>query len=99
MQVWYLSPWALNHANTFRSRYNVTWTCAGSGCRPCRTTALVIISGVISGQFEKSISSSRMASTRAQSVLEVGKVDSLLISRCLSDGNDPDSVITFGVDH
>jgi hypothetical protein len=29
----------------------------------------------------------------------VGKVDSLLISCCLSDENDPDGVITFSVDH
>src|SRR5215475_11291374 len=29
----------------------------------------------------------------------MGKVDSLLISCCLLDGNDPDGVVTFGVDH
>src|SRR5438309_816077 len=99
MWLWYASPWASNHASTSRSRHRVTWTCGGIGCRPFRTTALAIISGVISGQSEKSIASSPMASTRAQSVCEAGEIDALFIPRCLSDRNDPDEVITFGVDH
>jgi uncharacterized protein len=51
----------------------------GFGCNPFRTIARVNISGVTSGQSEKSVSSSVIASSRAQSVPDGVEVSFLFV--------------------
>ncbi len=70
------------------------------GLPPTRKEALLSCSFVVSGTSEVSISSSRIALMRSQSVRESFKVDFLLIFRCLSHRNDTDVISFFGMgDH
>lgn len=96
MRVWYPLPRPLNHSRTSASRRSVTWSFLGRGCSPFRATALANISAVISGCSDTSISSSRKASIRFQSVWfvvrEFLEILLLLISRRFAYRNNADGV-------
>ncbi len=78
--VWYPLPWALNHSSTFTSSLSVTCCFLGMGFNPLRAMALANISGVISGCSDTSMSSSRKASRRSQSVWDfVGEFFEVLL--------------------
>src|SRR6185295_9856090 len=55
--------------------------------------------GGTSGRSEKSISSSRIRSSRCQSVCECGEIDFFFISCCLPYRDDTNDIVSVGMDH
>jgi hypothetical protein len=92
MSDWYPLPRLLNQASTSASMRNVTCRLGGTGCSPLRATARANRSGVNSGCSDRSMSSSRCASTLRQSVREVFEVEVLLTSGRFPDRNDSDEI-------
>jgi len=97
--VRYPGPRALNHFRTSSSIRSVNCRFRGGGFSPRRTTALANISGVSSGLSDKSISSSRMASRRFQSVIDTLEEDFLLTACRFSCGNESNLPVSLGVRH
>lgn len=104
IRVWYPSPCALNHPIMSSSMRNVICFLRGIGFNPRRATAFANCSGVISGDSDVSMSSSRMASSLFQSVWLLWsccffEVLLLLIARRFSDRYDTDYIADFSVNN
>lgn len=68
-----------------------------TGFKPRRTIPRANFSGGISGNSDKSISSSGNASTRRQLVRDFFEVVARFILRCLPDGNNANQLVRLGV--
>lgn len=97
--VWYPRPWARNHSRTSSSIRNVSCRFRRGAFNPRRTTARANISGVSSGFSERSMSSSRSASRRCQSVIDRFEKCFLLTACRLSRGYDSNPLIGLGMRH
>lgn len=102
--VWYPLPCNLNQSSTSSSTRSVICAFFTTGFSPLRWMALANCSGVISGASDMSMSSSRIASTRFQSVSfpelrSVFEEEFLLIFGGLTNRDDTDEVRAFSVDN
>ncbi len=97
--VWYPRPCARNHSRTSSSIRRVSCRLRGGAFNPWRTTARANISGVSSGFSERSISSSRRASKRFQSVIDRFEECFSFTACRFSRGNDPNRLVGLGMHH
>lgn len=90
IRVWYPTPCARNQSRTSSSSRRVSCRLRGGAFNPRRTMARANISGVSSGFSDRSMSSSRSASKRFQSVIDCLEECFLLTACRFSRRDDSD---------